>query len=357
MHATNGGSVTWPGCVSGTQRIVETKGETTMSSNESCPLCGHPVTSDELAAIHKRLEEEARARESASEARLRRELREEHEREMAAGAAAQAAEIARQREAMKADHDRALLKVRADANREKERLQKKTMELQRALDKKTANDLGDGQERDIEADLRNAFMPPAGEDAIQRVARGELGADILHDVRYKGATCGRIVYDSKNHKAWRTEFLTKLRHDKARHEATVAVLVTTAFPAGSRYFCVDGDVCIVHPDAVVHIAGVLRRSLIALHRQGLSMHARSGKMAALYKYLASGDFADQIRTAESLVGDLRRLDARERDAHDKVWKERERLITRTKAAIDEIDTQITGIMEREEGTTREAVAG
>jgi hypothetical protein len=80
-------------------------------------------------------------------------------------------------------------------------------------------------------------------------------------------------------------------------------------------------------------------------------------MAALYKYLASGDFADQIRTAESLVGDLRRLDARERDAHDKVWKERERLITRTKAAIDEIDTQITGIMEREEGTTREAVAG
>jgi hypothetical protein len=200
-------------------------------------------------------------------------------------------------------------------------------------------------------------MPPAGEDAIQRVARGELGADILHDVRYKGATCGRIVYDSKNHKAWRTEFLTKLRHDKARHEATAAVLVTTAFPSGSRYFCVDGDVCIVHPDAVVHIAGVLRRSLIALHRQGLSMQARSGKMAALYKYLASGDFADQIRTAESHVGDLRRLDARERDAHDKVWKERERLITRTKAAIDEIDTQITGIMEREEGTTREAVAG
>jgi len=237
-----------------------------MSSNESCPLCGHPVTSGELAAIHKRLEEEARARESASEARLRRELREEHEREMAAGAAAQASELARQREAMKADHDRALLKVRADANREKERLQKKTMELQRALEKKTANDLGDGQERDIEADLRNAFMPPAGEDAIQRVARGELGADILHDVRYKGATCGRIIYDSKNHKAWRTDFVTKLRSDKARHEAAAAVLVTTVFPAGARYFCVEGDVCIVHPDAVVHLAGILRRSLIALHR-------------------------------------------------------------------------------------------
>jgi hypothetical protein len=242
--------------------------------------------------------------------------------------------------------------VKAEANRENERLQRRTKELQRALEKKTAHELGDGPERDLEADLRNAF----GDDAFQRVGRGELGADVLHDVRYKGATCGRIIYDSKNRKAWRTDFVTKLAGDKARHEAAAAVLVTTVFPAGARYFCVEGDVCIVHPDAVVHFAGILRRSLLALHRQGLSLQARSGKMAALYKYLASGDFADQIKTAEGLVADLRTLDARERDAHEKVWKERERLVTRTKATIDEIDTQITGIMEREDGAAREAAA-
>jgi hypothetical protein len=175
-------------------------------------------------------------------------------------------------------------------------------------------------------------------------------------VRYKGATCGRIVYDAKNHKAWRTDFVTKLRGDKVRHEAAAAVLVTTVFPAGTRYFSVDGDVCIVHPDAVVHLAGILRRSLVTLHRQGLSLQARSGKMAALYKYLASGDFADQIKTAEGLVAELRTLDARERDAHEKVWKERERLVTRTKATIDEIDTRVSGIMEREDYTVREAAA-
>src|SRR5262249_8666646 len=331
--------------------------ETSMSPTEHCPLCGHAITSEELAAIEARVREEDRAREVASEAKLRQELRQGHERELTALAASQAAALARQRETMQADHERGVVRAGAEANGENERLQKKTKELQRALEKKTANDLGDGQERDIELDLRSAFMPPAGEDAIQRVARGELGADILHDVRYKGATCGRIVYDSKNHKAWRTDFVTKLRQDKARHDAAAAVLVTTAFPSGTRDFCVDGDVCIVHPDAVVHIAGVLRRSLIALHRQGLSLQARSGKMAALYRYLASGDFADQIRTAETLVADLRKLDARERDAHDKVWKERERLITRAKATIDEIDTQITGVMEREDGTERGAAAG
>src|SRR5215475_564309 len=312
-----------------------------MERSERCPLCRQPITRREYEAIEKRIRKEERARVAASEAKVRRELRAEHQREIAALTAGQEQRLARQR---------ALLKVKAEANRENERLQRRTKELQRALEKKTAHELGDGPERDLETELRAAF----GDDAFQRVPRGELGADILHDVRYKGATCGRIIYDSKNHKAWRTDFVTKLRSDKARHEAAAGVLVTAVFPAGARYFCVDGDVCIVHPDAVVHLAGILRRSLIALHRQGLSLQARSGKMAALYKYLASGDFADQIKTAEGLVADLRTLDARERDAHDKVWKERERLVSRTKAAIDEIDTQITGIMEREDGTAREA---
>jgi hypothetical protein len=324
-----------------------------MERSEKCPLCRQPVTRREYQAIEKRIRKEERARVAASEAKARRELREEHQREVAALAAGQTQRLARQREMLQADHDRAILKVKAEANRENERLQRRTKELQRALEKKTAHELGDGPERDLEAELRAAF----GDDAFQRVPRGELGADILHDVRYKGAACGRIIYDSKNHKAWRTDFVTKLRSDKARHEAAAAVLVTTVFPAGARYFSVEGEVCLVHPDAVVHLAGILRRSVIALHRQGLSLQARSGKMAALYKYLASGDFADQIRTAEGLVADLRTLDARERDAHEKVWKERERLVTRTKATIDEIDTRVTSIMERDDGAAHEAAAG
>jgi len=324
-----------------------------MERSEKCPLCRQPITRQEYEAIEKRIRKEERARVAASEAKARRELQEQHQREIAAVTADQTQRLARQREMQQAEHDRALLKVKAEANRENERLQRRTKELQRALEKKTAHELGDGPERDLEAELRAAFS----DDAFQRVGRGELGADVLHDVRYKGATCGRIIYDAKNHKAWRTDFVTKLRSDKARHEAAAAVLVTAVFPAGARYFSVEGDICIVHPEAVVHLAGVLRRSLIALHRQGLSLQARSGKMAALYRYLASGDFADQIKAAEGLVADLRKLDARERDAHEKVWKERERLVTRTKATIDEIDTQVTGIMEREDDAVREAAAG
>lgn len=137
-----------------------------METTDHCPLCGQAVTPEQREALEGRLRDEERVRAAASEARIRHELQHEHQRALAAVATGQAAELARQREALQADHDRTLLKAKADANRENERLQKKTKELQRALEKRTANDLGDGQERDIDAELRQAFMPPAGEDAI-----------------------------------------------------------------------------------------------------------------------------------------------------------------------------------------------
>ena len=172
-----------------------------MERNERCPLCRQPITRREYEAIEKRIRKEERARVAASEAKARRELREEHQREVAALSAGLTQRLARQRETLQAEHDRAILKVKAEANRENERLQRRTKELQRALEKKTAHELGDGPERDLDAELRAAF----GDDAFQRVPRGELGADILHDVHYKGTrrTLGpRLVWQSagrRNH--------------------------------------------------------------------------------------------------------------------------------------------------------------
>ena len=143
-----------------------------MERSERCPLCRQPITRREYEAIEKRIRKEERARVAASEAKARRELREEHQREVAALSAGLTQRLARQRETLQADHDRAILKVKAEANRENERLQRRTKELQRALEKKTAH---------------------------------ELGADILHDVHYKGTrrTLGpRLVWQSaggRNH--------------------------------------------------------------------------------------------------------------------------------------------------------------
>ncbi len=69
-------------------------------------------------------------------------------------------------------------------------------------------------------------------------------------------------------------------------------------------------------------------------------------MAALYRYMSSGDFRQRLREAGELVDKLRQLDAEERDRHEKVWKSRERLNIQIRASVDDVEAQVAAILER-----------
>src|SRR5439155_5363810 len=146
------------------------------------------------------------------------------------------------------------------------------------------------------------------------------GADVVHEVRYRGEACGLIIYDSKNRRAWRNDFVAKLKEDKVRADAAHAVLASMAFPRGEEELCVEAGVIIVHPKRAVYIAHVLRASMIALHRQGLTLQERGTKMVALYRYMSSGEFRQRLHEASDLVDKLRQLEVQERDDHEKRWK-------------------------------------
>src|SRR5438876_5336160 len=66
------------------------------------------------------------------------------------------------------------------------------------------------QEARAVAALRETFE----DDRVNRVPKGQNGADIHHHVRYKGQPCGLIVIDSKNHQGWSNSFVPKLREDQ-----------------------------------------------------------------------------------------------------------------------------------------------
>ena len=107
-------------------------------------------------------------------------------------------DLADQRMALQKDRDDSVLKAQADFNRERESLQSKMKEMERALLKKTSQDLGEVAEIDLFEALRHAFP----DDRISRVPKGQNGADIHHEVIHKGQPCGKIVIDSKNTKGW-----------------------------------------------------------------------------------------------------------------------------------------------------------
>jgi hypothetical protein len=94
---------------------------------------------------------------------------------------------------------------------ETQRLTGKLEDLARQLERKTANELGEGAEMDLFESLKQEFEG----DQIKRVTKGAAGADIIHDVVHGGKVCGRIVYDAKNRNAWRNEYVSKLRQDQS----------------------------------------------------------------------------------------------------------------------------------------------
>lgn len=250
-------------------------------------------------------------------------------------------ELADQRAALEKDRDQSVLKVQAEFNRERESLQGKIKEMERQLLKKTSQDAGEGAEIDLYEALREAFP----DDRIMRVQKGQPGADIHHEVMYKGQSCGKIVIDSKNRQAWQNGFVAKLRQDQTEAGAEHAILSSTVFPSGKREMCIESDIIVVNPARVRHVISLLRRSMITLHVRGLTQSERTSKMAKLYKLITSEAYAQRFDELEKLTTDILNLDVQEKKSHDNVWRKRGALATQMNNILSEIDTQVAAVVE------------
>ena len=250
-------------------------------------------------------------------------------------------ELAEQRQAFEKDKTLTLLKQQSEFNRERESLQKKMQLMDKQLQKKTANELGDGGEIDVYEALKETFP----KDEIKRIRKGQPGADILHEVFYKGESCGKIILDSKNRQSWQNGFVTKLRQDQVEAGAEHAVLATTIFPAGKKELCVVSDVIVIAPAGVIHMVQVLRKAMIAMRVMGLSMKERSSKMARLYELVRSESYSRRFSEAGRLAQDILELDVQEKKTHDNVWKKRGTLATRINYVLREVETEVAAVIE------------
>jgi len=255
-------------------------------------------------------------------------------------------ELNQQRLILEKAKDQDLLKQQAEFNRKSEALQKKMLEMERQLQRKSANEIGEGAEIDVFEVLRETFPT----DQITRTPKGQPGADILQEVMHRGESCGRIIIDSKNRQAWQNAYITKLRQDQTEAKAEQAILATTVFPTGKKELCVESDVIVVNPARVVYIVGLLRQAMVTMHIRGLSIKERTGKMNQLYKFITSEGYTQRVREATKLTGDILELDVHEKNAHDNVWRKRGALARRLHSVLREVDTEISAIVESEVGS-------
>ncbi len=235
---------------------------------------------------------------------------------------------------------------------EKQKFQNTVDDLKRQLENKTALELGEGAEIDLFEALKEAFP----DDDITRIKRGVAGADIRHMVRHNGKNCGLILYDSKNHKAWRNDFIVKLRDDQIADKADHAILSTLAFPQGTRQIYMQDGVILVNPARAIAIAELVRRQVLQAHCLNMSNEDREQKSLELYSFIMSERFGALMTKLHASTDSLNELEAKEQTAHKAVWQKRGQLIGSVAKAEADIRFEIDRIVGTSDAATEEALA-
>jgi hypothetical protein len=244
------------------------------------------------------------------------------------------------REIMEKAKDDAINAEQAKAFEEKQKLSSKVNELQRDLEKKTNEELGEGAEIDLFEALKKEFP----NDRIERVAKGAPGADILHGVMCNGRECGTIIYDSKNHKMFRNEHVAKLLEDQLAAKAEHAILSTHKFPAGTRQLHMQDGVLLANPARVVSVVTLIRRHLRQAHTLRLSSAERKTKTAALYAFITSERCTQLLSRIDAHADDLLEQQVKERNWHNAAWKKQGEAIRSIQKVQAELSNEISCII-------------
>ncbi len=242
------------------------------------------------------------------------------------------ARLMEQREALEQAGVDALNKEKSKAFEENLKLNNKLEEAQRIINKMTAEELGESAEIDLYEDLRTAFEG----DKIERVNKGQPGADIIHTVVHNGQACGQIIYDSKNHRAWRNDFVSKLASDKLAQGAGHAILSSRKLPEGARHVVIQDGIIVAMPARVVTLAQMVRLHIIEVHTMRVGNAQRAEKTEALYDFMTGKLCADLFAQVDQEAEALLELQTREMAAHKRTWNEqgrRLRLVMKTNADL------------------------
>jgi hypothetical protein len=198
-------------------------------------------------------------------------------------------------------------------------------DMKRKAEQGSMETQGEVLEQDFEAQLRG-FFP---HDDIQPVPKGIRGADLMHTVRTPfGVECGLLLWETKNTKAWNSQWIPKLKDDMIETRAAIAILVSVVLPEGmSRFGQVEG-VWVSDPASAIPLAAALREQLIAVNRERTASIGKKEKMEALYQYLAGVEFKQKIEGIVEAFTSMQDQLNQERRAMERHWKQREKQIER-----------------------------
>lgn len=224
---------------------------------------------------------------------------------------------------------------------EKLESQKKLVdEMKRKAEQGSMQIQGEAQELLLEDLLRQSFPY----DSIEEVGKGVKGADCMLLIRNKfGQECGKIIFESKRTKDFSDQWIEKLKADMRSQAADIAVIVTQAMPKGFERFGEKDGVWVCSFAEVKALTYVLRDSIVRIAQATTGQENKGEKMHMLYDYLTGNEFAEQWKAIREGFMSMKISIQRERDAMEKLWKQREKQLEKVLLNAAHIRGSVEGI--------------
>ncbi len=254
-------------------------------------------------------------------------------------------EIIRKEEAEKSALKDTEFQMRLKEMEEKLEAQRKLAEeMRRKAEQGSMQSQGEAQELVLEELLRTSFPF----DIIAEVGKGVRGADCIQTVRNNlGQECGKIIFESKRTKDFAADWIQKLKADMRSQGADVAVIVTQALPRDMERFGEKEGVWICSFAEVKPIVQMLRDGIIKIAVSLKSQENKGDKMHLLYDYLTSHEFAEQWQAIREGFMSMKLSIQKERDAMEKLWKQREKQLEKVLLNAAHVRGSIEGISGKE----------
>lgn len=201
------------------------------------------------------------------------------------------------------------------------RMGKTIDDLQRQVTQGSQEAQGEVLETTLEETLKACFP----QDEILPVPRGVRGADLIQRVNGKiGPCCGTIIWEAKNTKRWSPQWIDKLKENRDREKADIAIIASVVLPDGIEHFGQLEDIWITRWVLAPQVASTMRMALIALHKHRIAGEAKDEKMEILYNYLTGGEFGQRIDSIGRAFLRMQQDLVKERAAMERIWSRREK---------------------------------
>ena len=197
---------------------------------------------------------------------------------------------------------------------------KRAEELTKNLNQNSMQIQGEAQEKLLSERLKEMFIY----DDFSAKTTGKEESDIEQIIKYKDKICGKILYESKNTKAFNPDWIPKLKKDGQKAKADFLVLITQAMPSNNNKLHKTEGIWICPIDDFEIVARTLRYGLVKISEQKIINENKHDKMIQLYDFMNGKEFQNYMEAVFMGIKKLKESYDEEKNALRKIWARRDK---------------------------------